>query len=122
MVFDFRIEETRNNYAFLAEEVYGERCRQRGKWGQQEHDLDHWLVILGEEYGEACRWALEARIAARALDLNSTFREKITPAEREQYNYDLNAAIYQVRKELIHTAAVALAIASGLPKPPAEEE
>jgi hypothetical protein len=117
MTFDFRIEETRENHTELADEVYNERCRQRGKWGQQAHDLDHWLVILGEEYGEACEWALEARAAARALDLGGISPEKMTPAQREQYKYDLDAAIAQVRSELIQVAAVSMAIASGLPSP-----
>ncbi|MGD8718384.1 MAG: hypothetical protein PVH29_06125 [Candidatus Zixiibacteriota bacterium] len=115
MTFDFQIEETRDNFDALAAEVYNERCRQRGKWGPQKHDLDHWLVILGEEYGEACEWALEARAAVRALNLGSIPPGKLTDAERAQYEYDAAAGVQQIRAELIQVAAVAMAIASGLP-------
>ena len=40
-------------------EVASERARQDAKWGEQNHHPYKWLVILGEEYGEACRGAYE---------------------------------------------------------------
>ena len=40
-------------------EVRQERQRQDEKWGQQDHGPMAWLVILGEEAGEACRAVLE---------------------------------------------------------------
>ena len=39
--------------------VAQERGRQDAKWGEQNHYPDRWLVILGEEFGEACKAHLE---------------------------------------------------------------
>lgn len=44
-------------------QIQEERERQETKWGEQNHQPDKWLVILGEEYGEACKEALEAATA-----------------------------------------------------------
>lgn len=38
-----------------------ERMRQDEKWGEQNHNPFVWLAILGEEYGEACKAALESK-------------------------------------------------------------
>lgn len=45
-------------YSVLAY-VAKERRRQDLKGGVQNHSPDRWLVILGEEFGEACRAAYE---------------------------------------------------------------
>jgi len=60
-----------------------ERKRQDEKWGIQNHDHFTWLSILGEEYGESQKAALENRFGNKSGD--------------------------DYRKELIETAAVALA-------------
>jgi hypothetical protein len=60
-----------------------ERRRQDAKWGVQNHDAYFWLAILGEEFGEAAKAAVEDR----AVDL---------------------------RTELIHVAAVAVAAIESL--------
>lgn len=39
--------------------VEKERGEQDKKWGEQNHDIFYWLSILGEEYGEAQKAALE---------------------------------------------------------------
>jgi hypothetical protein len=39
--------------------VRAERNRQDIKWGIQNHNPIKWSVILGEEYGEFCKAALE---------------------------------------------------------------
>ena len=41
--------------------VISERANQDAKWGEQNHNLSDWLVILGEEYGEACEASLEVK-------------------------------------------------------------
>jgi NTP pyrophosphatase (non-canonical NTP hydrolase) len=64
--------------------VLDERKRQDAKWGQQNHDPFLYLTILGEEYGETCQAALEARFGSGSLD--------------------------HLREEAVQTAAVALAI------------
>jgi NTP pyrophosphatase (non-canonical NTP hydrolase) len=65
-------------------DVIEERARQDEKWGEQNHDPFTYLTILGEEYGEACKAALE-----------------------EEFG---DGPIEDLRKELIHTAAVAVAM------------
>lgn len=73
-------------------DVYGEvkieRDRQNKTWGEQNHHPLEWLVILGEEVGEANKAALEAHFTAikMAGDWND------------------------YRKELIQVAAVAIAM------------
>ena len=39
--------------------VIAERLQQNSKWGVQDHSPSKWLTILGEEFGEACKAALE---------------------------------------------------------------
>lgn len=46
-------------------DVNQERVRQDILWGVQDHDIDHWVVILGEEFGEVCRAAFEKLPSAR---------------------------------------------------------
>jgi nucleoside 2-deoxyribosyltransferase len=65
------------------DEVRKERRRQDAKWGEQNHDVWKWLAILGEEKGEADKAALE--------------------------NCFGTGSLRDCRKELIHTAAVAVA-------------
>ena len=42
--------------------VLNERTRQDDKFGEQNHDPLKWLVILGEEYGEACQAILNQKL------------------------------------------------------------
>lgn len=65
-------------------DVLAERKRQDMKWGEQNHDPFLYLTILGEEYGETCQAALEAKFGKGTLDA--------------------------LRAEAVQTAAVALAI------------
>lgn len=46
-----------------------ERRRQDAKWGEQNHDAFLWLAILGEEFGEAAKAAIEGRIAYMRTEL-----------------------------------------------------
>lgn len=93
--------ETPNDLPYAAEflkrrranavtDVIAERIRQDKKWGEQNHDPYLYLTILGEEFGETCKAALEAR-----------FRKD--PVEKANWSQEL-------RKEAVQTAAVALAI------------
>jgi len=67
--------------------VKHERKRQDAKWGEQNHKPSTWLMILGEEVGEANKAALEAMI-------NGKFQEDL---------------IVKYRDELVQVAAVAVA-------------
>jgi hypothetical protein len=69
-------------------DVSRERDRQQQKWGVQTHSIAEWLMILGEEYGEACQAGNEC--------------------------YFRDDSLTKLRKELIQTMAVALAIIEGL--------
>jgi NTP pyrophosphatase (non-canonical NTP hydrolase) len=64
--------------------VMAERNRQDAKWGEQNHHPFLWLAILGEEVGEVNKAALQATFGGKTW------------------------ADY--RKELIETAAVAIAM------------
>ena len=50
-------------------EVAVERAKQDAKWGEQNHVPPKWLVILGEEFGEACRGNLENDLAQYRKEL-----------------------------------------------------
>jgi NTP pyrophosphatase (non-canonical NTP hydrolase) len=43
----------------IYKEIKQERKSQNKKWGEQNHKPEKWLAILGEEYGEACKSAIE---------------------------------------------------------------
>lgn len=43
----------------ILSEIQHERTKQDDKWGEQNHNTNKWLVILGEEYGEVCKASLE---------------------------------------------------------------
>lgn len=68
--------------------IVRERERQDKRWGEQNHDPFLWMTILGEEYGEACKAALESRFGGGHERENGP----------EEY-----------REELIQVAAVAIA-------------
>ena len=73
-------------------DVIAERKRQDAKWGEQNHDPFLYLTILGEEYGETCKAALEARF-------------------RNTEPVDIQVGLLaHLREEAVQTAAVALAI------------
>ena len=67
-------------------EVLAERKRQDEKWGEQNHQPFIWMNILGEEFGEVCQAALQA-----------------------YFPNDGDKTLTDYRKELIETAAVAIA-------------
>jgi NTP pyrophosphatase (non-canonical NTP hydrolase) len=71
----------------ILQDIVNERKRQDAKWGEQNHDPFAWLTILGEEYGEACKAALEAHFDG----------------------YEITGDYSDYRKELIETAAVVVA-------------
>lgn len=67
--------------------VLHERQRQDRKWGEQNHKPSTWLMILGEEVGEANKAAIESMI-------NGKFQEDL---------------VMKYRDEMVQVAAVALA-------------
>ena len=69
-------------------DVVAERTRQTEKWGVQTHGVTEWMTILAEEFGEACKAANEC--------------------------YFRDAPLKELRKELIETMAVAMAIVEGI--------
>ncbi len=78
----------------IIDEVKVELGRQVEKWGIQNHNLPIWLMILGEEVGEANEAALEAGCP----------NGKPIPGDW----------IRKYRKELIQVAAVAISAVDSL--------
>lgn len=74
--------------------VVAERKRQDAKWGVQNHDPFFWLTIIGEEYGETCKAALELSFKNGGRCDSNTYIEALT----------------QLRTEAVQTAASALAM------------
>lgn len=64
----------------MMDKVFDERIRQNKKFGEQDHYLTSWMTILGEEYGEACKAALDT------FNFKTTeeYREKLIPAYEEE--------------------------------------
>lgn len=46
----------------IYEDILKELRRQDLKWGEQNHSPIEWLVILGEEFGEVCKEALDNKV------------------------------------------------------------
>ncbi len=86
-----------NGVNLVLQEVLQERLRQHAKWGQQNHAPEIWLMILGEEVGEATKAALEAWANDPVL----------YPRSRDQW-------LGHYRRELIQVAAVAIAAVESL--------
>ena len=85
---DYLAERNRQNAtsrskSLILEEVACERSRQDEMWGEQNHNPEYWLSVLGEEFGEVCKAICENP------------GKVINP---------------QYRMELIHTAAVAVSM------------
>ena len=70
----------------LSNLIYERKCQDK-KWGEQNHKPSTWLMILGEEVGEANKAALESM-------LNGKFQDDL---------------IMKYRDEMVQVAAVALA-------------
>jgi len=85
------LTDLRLNERAILTDVVLERNRQQQKWGVQTHSIMEWLTILGEEFGEACKAGNES--------------------------YFRNDSLDKLRKELIQTMAVALAIVEGIDQP-----
>lgn len=95
-------ELNRFNCTAVLNEVYEERERQERKWGPQNHSPADWLMILGEEVGEANKAALEHKFAAPT---------KLIDDDPE---YDRDQYLREYRAELIQVAAVAVAMIESL--------
>jgi NTP pyrophosphatase (non-canonical NTP hydrolase) len=77
----------------IFEEIRKERQKQDDKWGEQNHKPIEWVAILTEEVGEVSKAALEAHFKQHFWDI-----EKLS----------------EYRKELLQTAAVAVAMVESL--------
>lgn len=80
----------------VLDEVFKERERQDLKWGQQNHSVPEYLMILGEEVDEANKEALEEYFAEKGPQ----------PSDSEPHAADYT----EYRKELIQIAAVAVSM------------
>lgn len=73
----------------ILKEIVKERKCQDTKWRKQNHRIEFWTGLLGEEYGELCEAINEA-----VFDNG--------PAKRKKGGYE------NMRKKAIHVAAVAV--------------
>ncbi len=62
----------------VANDVEHELCRQRMKWGEQNHEPNNWMLILAEEFGEAAKEANE--LTFRKGDVDAYYDELIQVA------------------------------------------
>ncbi len=85
----------------VLKEIDFERDQQDHKWGPQNHAPAHWLMILGEEVGEANKAALEDH-----------FKKYYAPHTGTDNGCSVNLIEY--RKELVQVAAVAVAMIESL--------
>ena len=88
------LQESHARNQIVAAEILAERRQQFKKWGAQNHSVDRWLVILGEEFGEACHAAFNIGRIESAVVYKGSIRA--------------------FKQELIQTAAVAMAIATAI--------
>jgi len=63
-------------YELAYNNVRGEVRRQLTKWGKQHHDPRAWMTILGEEFGEACKEALNWKHEAVREDYEKQLEDK----------------------------------------------
>lgn len=52
---------TNRPFGWALAQVNRELDCQHAQWGEQDHDICTWMTILGEEFGEACKDALNFR-------------------------------------------------------------
>ena len=82
------------------EALFEERIAQHQKWGEQNHAIEDWLMILSEEIGEANKHALQANFCG--YEFNSD--------NYQQYIEELT----QYGEELTQVGAVAVAMVESL--------
>lgn len=87
----------------IIERVQEERRRQDEKWGVQNHNPVEWIAILSEEVGEASREAVDFYFANGTEDAH----------EKADYGTQWQR-IERLKRELIQTAAVAIAAAESI--------
>lgn len=64
------LDKSATSFAALSAEIIEERKAQHAKWGEQNHPIEDWLMILKEEIGEANKHALEAKFVIREKDMD----------------------------------------------------
>lgn len=88
----------------ILNEIAAERKRQDAKWGEQNWNPVEWVAILGEEFGEVSKEALEYYFNKKMGTVPDQPKDVQFQQERLQ----------DYRKELIQVAAVALAMIQSL--------
>ena len=93
----------------IIDEIIYERERQDQKWGEQDHDLATWCLILGEEVGEVNQAVLENRFATGKYSIDDVKKELIQVAavavsmlesiNRQQYKKAQGLLIDQFTKD-----------------------
>lgn len=89
----------------VLKEISDERENQELKWGEQNHSPAEWLMILGEEVGEANKAALQSHFNYPLPGEGFALDDLCSSTERRQSRWNS-----EYRKELIQVAAVAVAM------------
>lgn len=97
-----------NKIEEVLKEVKSERFRQNKKWGEQNHKPIEWIAILGEEFGEVSKEALEYHFKHPVLD---TEGEKAIEMVQDIAQ---KSRLKNYRMELIQVAAVAVQMVESL--------
>lgn len=85
----------------ILEEIKQERFNQDFKWGEQNYEPPIWIMILGEEFGEASKEACDAFLKIKQIstcDLPTSIKR----------GKELNEIHLKLRAELLQVAAVAV--------------
>lgn len=80
----------------IFDEIKAERARQNEKWGIQHHNLVEWIAILGEEFGEVSKEAVDWHFANGKVNINDDPGKELQNKRLDDY-----------RTECIQVAAVA---------------
>lgn len=56
-------------------ELEAENHRQLLQWGIQNHSISDWLMIIGEEFGEACQSGVEVKFSSNEVKRRERLEE-----------------------------------------------
>lgn len=87
-----------DNTKIIFDQIQIERIKQDTKWGTQNHDPQWWMNILMEEVGEVSKALLESSFTHEPNN------------EQDGFSYQPPLSIPSYRNELIHVAAVTVAM------------
>ena len=89
----------------VLEQIKQEMEAQNKKWGVQRHSPVEWIAILGEEFGEASKEAVDHHFTKKKK-LEQEF-EQMQSYQKRLHTDEQKKRLQRYREELIQVAAVA---------------